>query len=420
MFLGLSIGKGHNNGRHFSAMKYHRSFFLIFFLSQVLKATNPGMTTILQPANLVGDSISGCIPLTPAVCYANYNYGIHRMISASHPFLRGAKEWKRGTESNANLASVFGIQVKPTDGSNVPYEPVEIHIKDWDIPPYSPHTKAEVLTATIHCLLLSCHASADHPLKIRIIIENKDDRTWAESFEKKYIRLPGKDKKPVTPTPVGDSFIKTDGFGIQYVISRKLNPKHLTPKITPVILPLDYREFTQEGIPPGLVPFWPGTDFSSFPKGPLQCLDLPRGHFYNLFSSGSQFSLELNPLLTGSRYFSIKSNPKEDIVEVRLTFGKQSLGDLTSGIAAAALSSKINHDKPMRITVNNYQENSKELKSLLETPGWKKTSVANRTAATSTFDYDPETQKFAKGTLPGGMVISSYPDGRIHLKSKDQ
>lgn len=43
-----------------------------------------------------------------------------------------------------------------------------------------------------------------------------------EEFTRKYIRLSGKDKKPGTLTPVGNSFIKTDGFGIRYIISLQL------------------------------------------------------------------------------------------------------------------------------------------------------------------------------------------------------
>ncbi|MCX8237606.1 MAG: hypothetical protein OSB05_02205 [Akkermansiaceae bacterium] len=43
-----------------------------------------------------------------------------------------------------------------------------------------------------------------------------------EEFTRKYIRLPGKDKKPGTLTPVGNSFIKTDDFGIRYIISLQL------------------------------------------------------------------------------------------------------------------------------------------------------------------------------------------------------
>jgi hypothetical protein len=339
------------------------------------------------------------------------------MISAPHPFIGGGKEWQKGIESNSNLASVFGIQVRPIDGTSVPYEPVEIHIKDWGIPPYSPHSRAEVLAATIHCLLLSCHATPDHPLDIRIITKNKNDHTWAEPFAKEYVRLPGEDGKPVTPTPVGDSFIKTDGFGIQYVMFRKLNPKNQIPKIAPVILPM---EFDDDGTPPGLDAFWPGTGLRHIQKGPIQSLDLPRGYFYNVFSAGPQFSLELNPLFTGDNYFSIESDLKDDVAEVMMSFGEQSLRNVTSAIASAALTAGINHGKPMKISVYFYKKDSPTLEALLKTPGWEKTSMGYRPAATSAFDYDPNTKKLTKGTLPGGVVISSYPDGRIYLKQSDK
>ena len=386
---------------------------IILLLCPLLKATSPNLSTIQQPANLVGDSLSGCIPLAPAVCFANNDFYTLRKITAAHPIVGGAKEWKGGTESNANLASVFGITVSPDDGS---FDSSDIHIKDWAIPAYSPHTKEEVLAATIHCLLLSCRATADHPFEIRITTENKDDQAWAKPFAKKYIRLPGKDKKPVTPTPVGESFIMTDGYGIQYVISPKLNPKRRVPKIAPVIHSIEYE---YDGKPPGLISFWPATSFNEGLGKPLKYLGFPRGHLYNL-SVSPRFSPELNSLLGGGNYFSIRSKETNELVEVRMSFSAQSLRDVTSGIASAALTTRITYGKPMKIIIDAFGGNPELITALLKTPGWEKTSVAKRSAATSTFDYDPKSKSFTIGTLPAGVVINSYPDGRLYLKQSQK
>lgn len=398
-------------------MKYHLPLLFFILLCPLLKATSLSMSTIPQPANLVGDSIPGCIPLTSAVCVANYTYGIHKMISAPHPFLRDAKEWKRGTESDSNLASVFGIRVRPTDETSVPYAPVEIHIKDWDIPAYSPHTKAEVLAATIHCLLLSSGPSPDHPLDLRIVTENDKDLAWAKPFEKIYITRPGNDQKPVKPTPVGNSFVKTDGYGIRYVICKKLNPKHLTPSIHPAILPISFED---DSMFAAFIPVWPGKEYSNPEYHALHCLALPNGHLHSLFPNGLKRSPESNPLLTDKQSFSIKSHSTNDAVEVYMTTFNQPLESLTCGIAAAALTTRINHGKPMRITIESHFDNSKLIKALLETPGWEKSKIGDQIRATTLFDYDPKTKSLIKGTLPTGPIISASSDGQIYLKHKEQ
>lgn len=401
-------------------MKSPITLFLLLLFSPFLRATNAGVTTVTQPVNLVGDSLAGCIPLTSAACYANYDYGIHRMISAPQPFLHEAKSWAKGTESNSNLASVFGIEVRPTDGTSIRNEPVEIHIKDWAIPAYSPHSKAEVLAATIHCLLQSSHATPDHPLDIKVITENKEDQSWAAPFTKKYVRSPGQDGLPVTPTPVGDSVVITDGFGVCYVISKKLNPKGLMPKIAPVILPFSFAESSDGMLLPGLIPFWPGNGSSDSKIEPLQSLGLSRSHFYNLFSNGVNLSLEFNPLYLGNQYFSTRTNSEHKVVEFNLSVNEQALEDISATIAAAAITSRASHNKAVQVTIGTLSENEPLLKFFLDTPGWEKSMIGNRQAVTALFDYDPKKKSLRKGTLPGGVTIGLYASGRIFLSKNGE
>ncbi len=251
------------------------------------------------------------------------------------------------------------------------------------------------------------------PLDVRITTENKKDQKWAGPFAKKHIRLPDRYQKPVAPTPVGDSFIKTDGFGIQYVISPTLNPQHRTPKTVPVILPTAY--WLTDGKLPPLVPSWPETHSSSFSKDPLQFLNQPSSHVHNLFGE-RRFSLELNPLLQGIQEPSLHVNSENDIVEVHLSVWKPSPDTLPSILAALAMTTKLNHDKPMRITINSAAEDSEILKILMATEGWEKVTLPKRSGISTTFDYDPKTTTLVQGTLPGGILISSRPDGRISLK----
>lgn len=54
-------------------MKFTTLLFLLFLSAHLqLFATNPNLTSVLQPVNLVGQSRQGCIPLAPAIGYANY------------------------------------------------------------------------------------------------------------------------------------------------------------------------------------------------------------------------------------------------------------------------------------------------------------------------------------------------------------
>lgn len=387
---------------------------LLLFQAGFAHATNPEFTTVPQPANLVEDSVAGCIPLTAVACYHNYRFGTTGTISASRPFLGGAREWSKGSELNANLASVFGFQIK----GDPPHGPAEIHIRDWKIPDYSPHHKAEVLAATIHCLILNTRPSADYPLDVQIVAENKNDLKWSNQFQKQYVVRPGKDNKPVTPTPVGNTFIKTDGFGTRYVISPRINPEHLTPHTPPVILPLAYP--TTDGKLFPLVPHWPTTTQNGDTREPLKSLELPHGHFQNAFQSGRQFSQELNPLLQGQEELSLRVQPEGDRVELHLSIWKPALTNLSAFLASAAITSKANHDKSMKITIDGFPKDSDLIPALEKTAGWKKGTSRNGMTFTTVFDYDPKTGSLTKGTLPGNVVLSKRPDGQIELKWKNK
>jgi len=398
-----------------------KPLLLFLVLCPLLRASNPNFGTIPQPANLVGDSLDGCIPLTSSICYHNYGYGIHRKISSPKPFLNGAKTWKQGSESNQNLASVFGIFVKPTDGTNVPYLPVEIHIKDWPAPKYSPHSKSEVLAATIHCLLQSCSATPEHPLDIRIVTENPDDKKWAEVFAKKYITSPGKDQQKVSPTPVGKSLIKTDSFGVRYVIFPNKNPKHLLPKIAPIFLPIHYEQNWDSENSGSFIPTWPTTSSPQKATEPLLFLARPNPHFYELFNADRRpFSAEFHPLLQNQQSFIYGANSKTEIATIYLQIGKQSPHQLAMMISAAVLTTRAQHHKALRVSVAALSEDSKIIAQLTPLPGWEKDTVNGQMQISATFDYDPKTKTLSKGTLPNKKTIKVSPNGHIHLIAEEK
>lgn len=392
-----------------------RILFLLaaLILSPLSRASNADFSFIHQPANLVSESLPGCVPLTQSLIYNNYGYGIHSKISAPLPFLNGAIEWDKGIETNHNLASVFGILVRPIDGTNVPGSPVEIHIKDWPAPAYSPHTKPEVLAATIHCFLLSCYASPDRPLDLRIVTENKSDDAWAKPFEKNYVTRPGKDNKPITPTPVGESFLKTDQFGTRHVIFPKKNPLHLTPKKKPLIIPVTTGSFVQDAQPLHLIPIWMGNSIGVFKN-----LSIPHSHFYNVFP-GYQFSLELNPLLGHQKAISIGASIKADVVEGWFNIANQSAVELGSALAAAAINAKLHHGKPLKITVRA-DAGSRTMAKLLKTPDWKPIETRHGEIVSTLLEYDPVRRTLSKGTLPGGITIKSYPEGALYFGHQEK
>ncbi|MGB0775127.1 MAG: hypothetical protein ACPGUY_04730 [Akkermansiaceae bacterium] len=201
-----------------------------------LSASNVSLGTIEQPINLVAHSDPSAIPLGSVIHEANYNYGIHQLITAPRPCRHGSMEWSGGTELNQNLANVFGILVEPTDGTNVPYAPVNIRIKAWKKPAYSPYSKEQVLQATLHCLLRSTGATPKHPLQIKIIAEDKADLAWAKQYEKNYINKPNSTKEPITPTKISGTTLTTDHRGITYVHFDGVKPLPADKKQQPLMI----------------------------------------------------------------------------------------------------------------------------------------------------------------------------------------
>ena len=67
---------------------------------------------------------------------------------------------------------------------------MNLRVKAWPAPAYSPYTREQVMAAAVHCLLRSTHATPKVPLQIEVITDNPADKTWADKFAGSYIRLP--------------------------------------------------------------------------------------------------------------------------------------------------------------------------------------------------------------------------------------
>ena len=311
--------------------------------------------------------------------------------------------------------------MKPTDGTNVPYLPVEIHIKDWKVPKYSPHSKAEVLAATIHCLLQSCSATPEHPLDIQIVTENPDDKKWAEAFAKKYINSPGKEQQQISPTPVAKSLIKTDSFGIRYVIFPEKNPEHLLPKNAPIFLPISYGQYGNSENSGSFIPTWPTTNSPHKKAEPLLFLAHPNPHFYELFNGSRRpFSSEFHPLLQNQQYFIYGADSQEEIATVYLGIWKQSPHQLAMMISAAVLTTQAQHQKALRVSVATLSEDSDIISQLSPLPGWEKETINGRIQISATFQYNPKSKTLSKGTLPNQKTIKVSPNGHIHLITEEK
>lgn len=157
---------------------------LVLWLSAVgpSVATNPAMGLVPHPVNLGSHADPGSIPLSAVAVWHNYGYGIHPVISRARLFPAGSLATPQGREYDMNLASVFDIRIIPEDPTQVPAMPVVLKIGGGAAPPYSPYTRAQVIEATLWCLVFSAPASEKHPLVVIIDSPDPADLSYAGSY----------------------------------------------------------------------------------------------------------------------------------------------------------------------------------------------------------------------------------------------
>lgn len=366
----------------------------LFFIS-LANATSVSLGTIEQPINLAAASDPASIPLGPVVYEANYDYGVHKLITAARPCQHGAMEWQRGNELDQNLASVFGISLEPEDPTQINYAPVTIRMKNWDIPKYSPYSREQVLAATIHCLLRSAPSSPSRPITIKILAEEPTDQIWAKKYEGKYINQPDSDSSPVKPTAVPGTQLLTDKLGITYVQFPNIKNKSALATIQPTLIPFrlgeDYDTETYR-----LLPIWVGSSF----KSPLDAIGRPYRLIHDMFNPSAPSANEVNALFDKGDLYHWSSSSQPDSTSVSFSFQSEPSANLAAALHALVQTVQPSQTKPLTITLRASESNTKLLKSMLNNKDWIEAPNRSGSNFSCSFVVDPNSGDLIKGSIP--------------------
>jgi len=373
-------------------------------------ATNVGVGTIEQPVNLGAVADPASIPLGPVAMESNYNYGIYSIISDPRPCLYGAMEWKEGTALDQNLASVFGIVVDPQDPTQVPAMPVNLRVKAWPAPAYSPYTREQVMAATLHCLLRSTHATPKSPLKVEVITDNPADKSWADKFAGSYVTQAEPEGPPIEPTAVPGCRIETDHLGIAHVIFPGITKTAAAPARPPVLIPFHPQGENEPERPTWyLLPVWTGDTC----RKPLEVLGQPYTLYYDCFNPSDSASPQVNALFEGSSALNWSIDESPTGTTAHLDFGIVDPGNLAAFLHAVVLSVRPTATNPLRITLTPYGQAPDYFQECLDAGGWTLSQRGGRDAVTGTFVLDATTNKLIQGSIPRGTLVS---DGKQLLR----
>lgn len=367
------------------------------------------MGTIEQPINLVGHSDPASIPLGAVVYNANYNYGIHKLISAPRPCMHGAMEWRDGTELNQNLANIFGISVEPQDSTSVPYTPVNLRIKAWSKPAYSPYSKEQVLAATLHCLLRSTAATPKNPLNIKIIADNPDDLAWAKKYEKDYINRADHDGPQITPTAILGTILTTNKLGVTSV--NFTNVKAQPSQLEPIMVASRMGGADGEDNTCVLIPVWVGTTW----KSPLSAMVHRCGLYHDIFTHDSPISADANLLATQDDPPRASFHTDDNETSLSITIGEMSEQDLAASLYAAIVSVQPSIEKPLMVSIRQYADDFESLPSFVASKDWKEVAQQNTSSLECKFTIDPKTGKLTTGSIPRIEKTERSAGGAIRL-----
>jgi hypothetical protein len=360
--------------------------------------------TIEQPINLAGASNPASIPLGLAAYESNHGYGIQGIITAPRPCLHGAMTWPGGTELDQNLAHVFGISVEYDDPTQVTAGPVVIRVKAQPRPPYSPYTKAQVVAATLHCLLRSVYATPEHPLEIQLATDNPEDRQWAEVFAGKYVNASGSQELQITPTPVPGTRLETDVYGVTHVIFSDVPQGPALPARPPVLIPFR-PEGENDDVYLTLFPVWVGDTWHDR----LEAIGEPYALFHDLWRGHG--SPEVNALLRSgnSVEWGVQETPEKTAISIG--FAEISNEDLAAAIYAVIISVQPTAEKPLEIQLQPHLDATAIAAFVAGSPGWEDGSRC-------VFVFDPKTRKLLRGSVPGLTVAADGTGGISLMKSE--
>lgn len=389
-------------------MKIRSILGLLFLLASQLSATNAGLGTVDQPVNLGAESDPSRIPLGPVAVESNYNYGLGPAISAPRPSLHGAMEWEKGSILDQNLASVFGITVSNHDA---PQTPVEIRVKSWPRPEYSPYTKEQVVAAVIHCVLRSTRGTLKHPIDIRVLADSADDAKLLEKFSGEYVNsVVDPDDLPEKPTPVHGCALETDDNGVTWVVfSDRANAAK--PTAAPVFMPFRLGGEAGPDLPTWLLlPVWPGTGVSRVDS--LAILGQPYPLFYDRFKPSTGDGPEVNCLFAGKTDTPLDSFRVSDgeAFEALYQYPAVDSETLSASILALVISAAPANDKPLSVTLRTEKNAPHDwLEDFQSCEGWETEAtpvmaagkaVGERIELRASFAWDAAAAKLSRGSLP--------------------
>jgi type II secretion system protein G len=374
---------------------------------------------IEQPVNLGAFADPASIPLGPVAMESNHNYDIHAIISSPRPCLFGALEWKEGTALDQNLANVFGIVVDPQDSTQVPSKPVNLLVKAWPAPAYSPYTREQVMAATLHCLLRSTHATPKVPLQIEVITDNPADKSWADKFAGSYVRQAEPGEPPVEPTPVPGSRVETDRFGFARVVFPDVTKTAASPARPPVLIPFRPRGEDDTERPIWfLMPVWAGDTYDK----PLDILGLPYTLYYDRFKPSESASPQVNSLFEGSSSLRWGIQDSPEGTTAGLSFYFIDPENLAAFLHAVVLSVQPVAAKPLTITLTSLNATPPAyFQDCLDAGGWTLGERGDSPAVTGTFALSPGTNTLVKGSIPGVAVVREGKEPiRLTAQTKEE
>lgn len=351
--------------------------------------------TIEQPINLGRHADPTRIPLGAVVFEANHGYGRHPLISAPRPCTHGPLKTGSGLELNMNLASAFGILVEPEDSTQVPLDPVNIRIKDWPVPSYSPYRKEQVLAAVLHCLLRSTAASPKVPLRIVIKAENEEDTKNLKAYSGNYI----------TGQPIPGCHLEADERGVTHVVfpDEKPAPAEKLVRSPPALVPcyLEAEEYYRFH----LIPVWPGDDWKDATAIPTQPVTL----YHDLFDPSRTLGPDINYLTRRTHFSSTRLSKSHLSISSHYRDLKKVPFDLLRAFCAftyaAVLTTQPTAQEPLTVRLRITKELRETFGSLFESEDWiEREHRHGDLVLTTKLIWNPKEGKLASGYLPQGSL----------------
>lgn len=371
-----------------------------------------------QPLHLGADSDPQRIPLGELPDVSNHGYGSYRSIVAARLSGPGNQADDSGRITEQNLASLFDIglagDLHPTDA------PVSIRIVDKAKPADSPHTKAQVVAAIIHCLMLDWNLTTERPLVVKIEGEGQAD-VDVRSYAGSYVNDPSTGG---TSTKVPGSHLETDDQGIIWVVFDKPAEQREThgtprPEFVPFLAPsaegYAINALDALGVDPYedgfclLLPTWPAPGWT---RHPCELISRPANPEYGQYNS----------LLDGAtraavlRAFEWKETESHMLATLTLTKPASACPavehpDKAFALTTAAacyslvLAARPEPVRPLRIELRIDPTDQPLLAQFAASKDWQTGKLNDQVTMACEFVWNSAARSLAKGSIPGYRLV---------------